>query len=39
MPISKQYGRVTHIEPRPDYIADVDLSNSSEMKLFKKEFG
>ena len=38
-PIFEYYNRVTHIEPKPDYIANVDMSNLSEMRLFKKEFG
>ena len=24
---------------KPDYIANIDMSNLSEMRLFKKEFG
>ena len=39
IPICEYYGRVEHIEPRPDYVVGVDMSNSSDMKLFKKEFG
>ena len=38
-PIFEYYNRVTHIEPKPDYIANIDMSNLSEMRLFKKEFG
>ena len=37
-PICEYYRRVEHIQPRPDYVVGVDLS-STEMKLFKKEFG
>jgi len=36
IPIFEYYGRM---EPRPDYVVGVDMSNSCEMKLFKKEFG
>ena len=39
IPIFEYYGRIEHIEPRPDYVVGVDMSNSCEMKLFKKEFG
>ena len=39
IPIFEYYGRMEHIEPRPDYVVGVDMSNSCEMKLFKKEFG
>ena len=39
IPIFEYYGRVEHIEPRLDYVVGVDMSNSCEMKLFKKEFG
>jgi hypothetical protein len=39
IPIFEYYGRVERIEPRPDYVVGIDMSNSSEMKLFKKEFG
>ena len=37
-PIYEYYRRVEQIQPRPDYVVGVDLS-STEMKLFKKEYG
>ncbi len=37
IPICEYYNRVLHIEPRFDYVVNVDMSNISEMRLFKKE--
>ena len=31
-------GRMKHIEPRPDYVVNVDMSSNAKQQ-FKKEFG
>ena len=35
--IFEYYWRVEHKEPSPDYVVGVDMSNSSEMRIFKKK--
>ena len=37
-PIFEYVGRMKHIEPRPDYVVNVDMSSNAKQQ-FKKEFG
>ena len=37
-PIFEYIGRMKNIEPRPDYVVNVDMSSNAK-KQFKKEFG
>ena len=39
LPIFEYNGRTTHIEPRPNYVVNVDLTNTSLIKLGKKQYG
>ena len=39
LPIFEYNGRTTHIEPRPDYVVNVDLTNTSLIKLGQKQYG
>ena len=36
IPICEYYNRVVHIEPRPDYVIGVDMTDTSIKKLWKK---
>ena len=37
-PIFEYIGRMKHIEPRPDYVVNVDMTSNAKQK-FKKDFG
>ena len=38
IPIFEYIGRIKHIEPRPNYVVNVDMSSNAKQQ-FKKEFG
>jgi hypothetical protein len=38
IPIFEYIGRMKHIEPRPNYVVNVDMSSNAKQQ-FKKEFG
>ena len=39
IPINEFYNRVQTIQPRPNYVVNVDVSDSTTKKLFKKKYG
>jgi hypothetical protein len=38
IPIFEYIGRMKHIEPRPNYVVNVDMTSNAKQQ-FKKEFG
>ena len=39
MPTWEYYNRYKVIQPRPDYVMNIDTSDASVRRLFKKEYG
>ena len=39
MPTWEYYNRYQVIQPRPDYVANIDTSDASVRRLYKKEYG
>ncbi len=38
IPIFEYIGRMKHIEPRPNYVVNIDMSSNAKQQ-FEKEFG